>query len=133
MADAIAVHDHLWAEGTIDASMTEREKALVYFTWICEHCVYDHSSSVPAVDHIAYGLFRNGTAVCDGYTGAYNMLLKLEGIQCSALSNSEHIWTVATLDGTEVHIDTTWGDNDGVVEYRYFAMSPTQSWQAHSW
>ena len=93
--------------------------------------------STPAGDdslsHIPYNLFVNGTAVCDGYTGAYNLLLKLEGIDCTALSNDSHIWTVATLDGVQVHIDTTWGDSGSAISYTYFAMTPEQSWRFHSW
>ncbi|BAL01761.1 putative surface layer protein [Oscillibacter valericigenes Sjm18-20] len=130
---AIAVHDKLWSEGAITADMTETEKARVYFKWICDNCVYDSSAGDDSISHIAYSLFRNGQAVCDGYSGAYNLLLKLEGIDCYALSNSDHIWTVATLDGTTCHIDTTWGDSTGSVDYRYFAMTEKQSWNYHPW
>lgn len=133
MAAAIAIHDELWASGQITAAMTEYEKARVYFTWICDNCVYDYSAGDLSLSHIAYSLFHSGTAVCDGYTGAYNMLLKLEGIDCTALSNSAHIWTVATLDGTQYHIDTTWGDSGATPDYSYFAMTPAQSWSHHSW
>ena len=133
MEAAIAVHDSLWEDGTITASMTDYEKARAYFTWICDNCVYDYSAGDSSLSHIAYNLFENGTAVCDGYTGAYNLLLKLEGIDCTALSNSSHIWTVATLDGTEYHIDTTWGDSGPAPNYSYFAMTPDESWQHHSW
>ena len=59
--------------------------------------------------------------------------VKLEGIECTALSTSSHIWTVADLDGTEVHIDTTWGDSGSTISYDYFAMTPQQSWNAHPW
>lgn len=133
MEAAIAVHDSLWEDGTITASMTDYEKARAYFTWICDNCVYDYSAGDSSLSHIAYNLFENGSAVCDGYTGAYNLLLKLEGIDCTALSNSSHIWTVATLDGTEYHIDTTWGDSGPAPNYSYFAMTPQESWQHHSW
>ena len=133
MEAAIAVHDSLWEDGTITPSMTDYEKARVYFTWICDNCVYDYSAGDSSLSHIAYNLFENGTAVCDGYTGAYNLLLKLEGIDCTALSNSSHIWTVATLDGTEYHIDTTWGDSGPAPNYSYFAMTAQESWQHHSW
>ena len=133
MEAAIAVHDSLWEDGIITPSMTDYEKARVYFTWICDNCVYDYSAGDSSLSHIAYNLFENGTAVCDGYTGAYNLLLKLEGIDCTALSNSSHIWTVATLDGTEYHIDTTWGDSGPAPNYSYFAMTPDESWQHHSW
>ncbi len=133
LSAAIAVHDQLWANGQITSSMSDYEKAKVYFTWICQNCTYDYSAGTDSISHIAYALFKNGTAVCDGYTGAYNLLLKLEGIDCYALSNSEHIWTVATLDGTEYHIDTTWGDSAVSIDYSYFAMTPQQSWKYHQW
>lgn len=133
MDAAIAVHDQLWASGQLTSSMTEWEKARVYYTWVCGNCVYDYSAGDDSISHIAYSLFQNGTAVCDGYTGAYNMLLKLEGIDCTALSNASHIWTVATLDGTQYHIDTTWGDSGSSISYAFFAMTAEQSWGYHSW
>ena len=133
LSSAIAVHDQLWAAGAITDAMTELEKARVYYTWICENTVYDYEADASSLSHIPYSLFHNGTAVCDGYTGAYNLLLKLEGIQCSTISNTEHIWTLAVLDGTQYHIDTTWGDSGSTISYDYFAMSPSQSWSYHSW
>ncbi len=133
MASAIAVHDQLWESGQLTGSMTDYEKARVYYTWICDNCVYDYSAGDDSLSHLPYSLFHSGTAVCDGYTGAYNLLLKLEGIGCTALSNSGHIWTVANLDGRQVHIDTTWGDSGSQIDYSYFAMTPQQSWSQHPW
>ncbi len=133
LSAAIAVHDKLWSEGTITANMTQMEKARAYYKWICDNCVYDTGAKDDSISHIAYALFRNGRAVCDGYSGAYNLLLKLEGIECYALSNSDHIWTVATLDGKSYHIDTTWGDASNGVDYSYFAMTADLSWKHHSW
>lgn len=130
---AIAVHDLLWENGSLTSDMTEYEKAQVYYTWVCENCTYDYQAVDNSLSHIAYSLFADGIAVCDGYTGAYNLLLKLEDIQCTALSNQDHIWTVASLDGVEYHIDTTWGDSGNEISYNYFGMSPQQSWQYHSW
>lgn len=133
MAAAVAVHDRLWESGLLTSAMTETEKARVYYTWICDNCAYDYDAGDSSLSHIPYNLFANGIAVCDGYTGAYNLLLKLEGIRCTALSNTGHIWTVAELDGVQVHIDTTWGDTGGNVDYSCFAMTPAQSWSRHSW
>ena len=133
MEAAISVHDQLWANGTITADMTEYEKALAYYTWVCENCTYDEGAGDDSISHIPYSLFNLGTAVCDGYTGAYNLLLQLEGIQCSALPCEAHIWTVATLDGKEVHIDTTWGDALDEISYDFFAMTPEESWAHHPW
>lgn len=133
MDAAISVHDQFWADGTITADMTDYEKARVYYTWICENCVYDEGADDESISHTPYSLFEYGTAVCDGYTGAYNLLLRLEGIDCIAIANERHIWTAATLDGEIYHVDTTWGDSTGVINYSYFAMTEQESWRYHPW
>ena len=127
LQSAIAVHDQLWQEGKITAGMSEYEKAKVYFTWVCENCVYDYRANETSVAHTAYSVFQMGNAVCDGYTAAYNLLLKLEGISCTTQSTPDHIWTVATLDGKTYHIDTTWGDQTGSIRYEYFGMTEKTS------
>ena len=128
---AIAVHDELWRNGVLHEGMSQWEKALVYYTWVCENCAYDETAGDDSFSHLPYSLFTQGKAVCDGYTGAYNLLLKLEGIACSAYVQDSHIWTVATLDGTEYHIDTTWGDSGNDINYVFFAMTPAQSLLYH--
>ena len=133
MEAAIAIHDQLWMAGQIPSGMSQQEKALVYYDWICKNSRYDYNADRESISHIAYGLFDGGLAVCDGYTGAYNMLLKLEDIPCTTLSNDHHIWTVATLDGVQYHIDTTWADSGREISYDYFAMTPGQSWVYHPW
>lgn len=133
LASAISVHDELWASGAITSSMSEYEKARVYYDWVCQNCAYDYAATDTSISHLPYAVFKNGIAVCDGYTGAYNLLLKLEGIDCTSLHNSTHIWTVATLDGTTYHIDTTWGDASGSTNYQFFGMTESQSWNYHSW
>jgi len=124
---AIALHDRLWQEGAITSAMTETEKARVYFTWLAENSAYDFSATSSSPSHTAYGLFQQGLAVCDGYTAAYNLLLKLEGISCTTYSKGDHIWTVATLDGKTVHSDVTWGDQVDHVAYQYFAMTEAEA------
>lgn len=134
LKDAIAVHDQLWSERKLTHAMTNREKALVYYEWICENTRYDSSANETSYSHLPYLLFERGLAVCDGYTGAYNLLLRLENIPCTAIFNDDHIWTVADLDGEIVHIDTTWGDTSGEdIDYTYFAMTPQESWSYHPW
>lgn len=129
MEYAIAVHNQLWEEKAITPEMTEYDKARVYFTWICDHCRYDFDGAGKndSMSHSGYEAFTNGLAVCDGYTAAYNLLLKLEGISCSTVSAADHIWSTAELDGTTYHIDTTWGDQENATVYRYFAMTPADS------
>ena len=127
MEAAIAVHDRLWRAGLLQEGMSEMEKARIYYAWICENCEYDQNAGDDSLSHIAYNLFENGLAVCDGYTGAYNLLLKLEGIRCRGYFTESHMWTIATLDGVEYHIDTTWGDAGDSAYAQFFAMTPAQS------
>ena len=112
--------------------MSQWEIARVYYTLICENVVYDKTADDTSLSHLAYSLFTQGKAVCDGYTGAYNLLLKLEGIECTSVLTEEHIWTSAILDGTEYHIDTTWGDSGDNANSLYFAMTPAFSKVIHA-
>ena len=127
------MHDSLWESGELSYDMTQYEIAKVYFQWLCDHCRYDDKAGDDSLSHLAYGALVDGLAVCDGYTGAYNLLLKLEDIDCTALFNDSHIWTVAGLDGRRYHIDVTWGDQYGRTDLRYFGMSAEQSRKYHPW
>ena len=133
LAAAVAVHDSLWESGVLSYEMSEYEIARTYFLWLCDNCRYDEDAADDSLSHLAYGALVSGLAVCDGYTGAYDLLLKLEGIDCTALFNDSHIWTVAVLDGAEYHIDVTWGDQYGRTDLRWFGMSAAQSRTYHSW
>lgn len=126
---AMQVRDGLYAKGTLRDSMSQYEKAKVYYTWLCSHCSYDSKATADSMSHSAYSVFFEKEGVCDGYTAAYNLLLKLEGIDCYAVDREEwdHMWTVATLDGITYHIDPTWGDQTGSVTYKYFAMTEAES------
>ena len=129
---AVAVHDDLWRSGQITESSTDREKAWAYYKWVCDRGTYDFKANRDSLSHLAYSLFENGLVVCDGYTGAYNLLLKLEGIDCTALMVGDHMWTEAVLDGEVLHIDPTWGDAYDTLNEDYFAMTPARSRYLHS-
>ena len=129
LSKAQAVREQLYATGKISSTMSEYEKAKVYFDWLCNNCAYDFDCSDTGIGHSAYGVFQNKLAVCDGYTAAYNLLLKLEGIECTATDRKDvdHMWTIAVLDSTRYHIDVTWGDQTGTVAEQYFAMTEEES------
>lgn len=119
---AIELRDQFHADGTITAQMNQVEIARVYAEYLCRACEYDYSSQ--RVSHTAYGALINGLAVCEGYTAAYNIFLKLEGINCSTEQFPNHIWTTTTLDGIFYHTDVTWCDQSYGFESRYFCMTP---------
>ena len=119
---AIELHDQFHADGTITPRMSQVEIARVYAEYLCRTCEYDYSSQ--RVSHTAYGALINGLAVCEGYTAAFNIFLKLEGINCSTEQFPNHIWTTTTLDGIFYHIDVTWCDQSYGFENRFFCMTP---------
>lgn len=119
---AMELHDRFHADGTVTDGMTDIEIARVYAKYLCDTCEYDYSSQ--RVSHTAYGALLKGSAVCEGYTAAYNILLKLEGINASTAQSPNHIWTTATLDGIFYHIDVTWCDQAYGFESLYFCMTP---------
>lgn len=134
LARAILIHDALWESGYLTRDMSEYELARAYYVWLCNNCTYDsNAASDSSLSHLAYSALLDGYAVCDGYTGAYNLLLKLEGIECTSLMNDAHIWTVAVLDGTSYHIDVTWGDRGARVDMSCFGMTEEQSRAKHAW
>lgn len=112
------VHDTLWASGMLVSSMTQTQKAKVYFDWLYANCEYDwdaynywfshNGNPGPYMDSFkATGALVKGKAVCEGITLGYNMLLATEGIQCSSATIPSHMWSTAVLDGKTTHIDVT--------------------------
>lgn len=127
LAAATRVHDELWASGALKSTMSQKEKARVYYDWLIKNCRYGYASSYDGA--MAYSALIEGVAVCQGYTAAYNLFLRLEGIDCSGVTSvvGNHGWTAATLDGVLYHIDVTWGDSTG-NENKYFCMTPGAAW-----
>ena len=129
LSKAMLVRERLYASGSLSQEMSQYEKAKVYFDWLCANCEYDYQCTDTSLSHSAYGAFVNNLAVCDGYTAAYNLLLRLEGIDCRAIDREDwdHMWTIAVLDGVSYHIDATWGDQTGTPIEHYFAMTEEDS------
>lgn len=125
-------------EGRLTAQMTEKEKARVLYEWMALNTSYD--TSYKSESFTGYGVVKYGTAVCQGYTSMYNLMLKMLGISAQGIvgeAGESHIWTLATLDGERVHIDSTFGDpipdTKGYCNFDYFARTAEFMKQTHSW
>lgn len=130
------VYNQLLADGLFNADSSETEIARVLLDWVVANVEYvqDYTNAC----HTAYSAFFNHYAVCDGYTSAYNLLLKQAGIACRGVKGDAgglHEWTQATLDGRTVYIDATWCDAnpDGVTpDPTYFAVEPASLTSHHA-
>lgn len=131
-------------EGKLFDDMTDWDKAKAIYEWVVLNTTYDHSKQ--AVSQTGFGQMDNGTAVCEGYTATYNEMCRLVGIDLQGIrgdagrtTKGPHIWTLADLDGTRVHIDATWGDPTGdhlpadYINYEFFAQSAAGMRPHHEW
>ncbi len=128
---ASIINDDLHNNGVINSSLTETEIAKTLFTYVTTELAYDEALGKES--YTGYGAIKNKTAVCQGYTALYNYLLKLNNIDCYGQAgvitetNTQHIWTVATLDGEKSYIDVTFGDptpdRKNFTDYTYFDVT----------
>lgn len=109
-------------------NLTDVEKALLLHDRLAITCEYSHDTST-AECYNAYGVFVNKTAVCMGYTLAYDYLLRQVGIDsyyCSS-DSLNHAWNIVYINGNKYHVDVTWDDpsydKSGNVRHTNFLRS----------
>lgn len=130
--EAIKIYYQLRDEGKITDNMNEYDKAKIYYEWFAKNVTYDNLNVHYQSTHLPYSAFVKKAATCEGYTGAYNLLLKLEGIKTGFAINYGHIWTIAKLDGKIYEIDATGSDAEPTeLVYGYFGLSHDEMEQMH--
>lgn len=134
----------MYKNNALNSKMTDSEKAKVLYGYLIKNITYTDDTKANNV-YNAYGSLVEGKAVCQGYTAAYNLLLKMEGIEavgCSGKATNDkgtenHIWTKAKLEGKWYYIDVTWGDGyedyDASIDYTYFKIPEVELRKTHSW
>ena len=105
-------------------------------------CTYDQSAaeagyeSVPLA-YTAYGALVEGTAVCEGYAKAMQLLLERCGIDSvlvtgQSIENGEqHMWNLVTINGEPYHLDPTWNDTDDQLRHTFFNVTDQRLSQTH--
>ncbi len=118
--------------------MTDLQKALALHDWLATHCRYTSSGSSP---YSAKSALLEGKAVCQGYYGAYKLLLDAVGIENGYGQSDNHIWNKVKIDGQWYNVDPTWGGQEvWCTQHAYFLKSdasyakthPTVIAQSHS-
>ncbi len=108
--------------------ISDVKKALILHDRLAIKCEYDlelaaaeeekdneeNEDVVPAWDagFTAYGALVEGSAVCQGYTEAYEYLLEQVGIKSEQCSSNllNHVWNIVYINGIAYHVDVTWDD-----------------------
>lgn len=133
------------AEGASD----DAEKALRLHDHIVRICDYDTAAAkrndTSPLARTAYSALVRRSAVCEGYTMAYRLLLQRVGIQSEeVLSDAmRHCWNYVRLGDSWFHADVTWDDPvfsgprspSGAVSRRNFLMSDARARETehHDW
>lgn len=116
--------DAKWQSGanaalaSVRPGMSDLEKIITLHDYLAVNCEYDKENldlgddMVPNKSHSTYGVFADGTAVCDGYALAYKYLLNKQGIECYMVTSAAmaHAWNLVVLDGEYYQVDVTWDD-----------------------
>lgn len=107
---------------------SDYEKVLFVHDYIANNTEYNYELSEEiisedGVNHLdAYNCLVEGTAVCQGYTDVFEIIMNELGIPCgSVLGKSKiedgeqtgdtyHIWNFIELEGENYYIDVTWAD-----------------------
>lgn len=115
------------------------EKELFVHDWIALNNTYDDDDTA-LHNHVAYGAIMTGTAVCEGYTRAMQLLLNEMDIENYTVSGTSkgvgHTWNVIKLDdGSWYQTDVTWddqGDRESDIFYAYFNITTEQMKKDHA-
>ncbi len=119
------------------------EKILYVHDYIINNTVYDTETLalIKAEENegllnasTAYGCLVENTAICSGYSTAFQLIMHRLGIECGkvngtrASESGSHQWNYVCVDGEYYFIDLTWDDpikDDGenTKTYEYFLIS----------
>lgn len=101
---------------------------------------YDHSFTGGKQTSTAYGAIEGGTAICQGYSTAFEYLCSKANLWCKQVSGISqgvsHAWNLVKLESGTYHVDVTWADADlnSTLDdgwQRYFMLTQEQILEDH--
>ncbi|MGN1080738.1 MAG: transglutaminase domain-containing protein [Acutalibacteraceae bacterium] len=104
----------------VTKGMTGYEAELALHDWLCENVSYnqaaaDNMTKDQMENLTAYGALVNRSAVCEGYSRAFQLLLYYVGINSTTIigtaGGDSHMWNAVQLDDGWYYTDVTWDDS----------------------
>lgn len=129
-------------EECLTEGMSDYEKEVALYRWICTNVNYDWTHQDPSVEtpresFEPLGALVNKTAVCLGYASGFQLLMDMAGVECITVtgaafqSRENHAWNMVRLNGQWYCTDATWDIYGDEPEYwNYFNV--TSDWMAES-
>lgn len=126
-------------EEIIDDTMTDLQKVGAIHDYIIQNCAYDLENylfnRLPDSSYRSWGVFQQGSAVCQGYCSAFNVLCRKAGIAAhsingknrfSGFTSENHCWSIVSVGGVNYYYDLTFNDpvpdDLGAVQREYFEL-----------
>lgn len=99
----------------IDPSWSDELKLMYLHDYMVTHCCFDFSDD--SMKYTAYKALVEGTAVCQGYSLAYQDLAERLGLQVEFVVSDKlnHGWNLVEIDGKHYYVDCTWDDALGTT------------------
>jgi hypothetical protein len=107
----------------ITEDMTELERCKAIFDYVCENTVYandywaSNNQQSGSPEQTAIGFFDRGRTVCEGYSDAFMLLARIEGIEAyrasghKAAGGAGHAWNYVVMDGKYYRVCTQYSDS----------------------
>lgn len=118
----------------VSRSKNQYEIVLGIHDWLCMNIEYVDTDNA----HNMIGALKNGRAVCDGYSHAFQYLLRKCGIESfvvTGYAGEGHAWNLVKIDGKWSCFDVTWddgGDTKESIFYAYFAITDKMIEEDHT-
>jgi len=122
---------------------TDYEKELLLHDILAKDIVYfEHESEneIPSIKHTAYSALVNKSAVCDGITKAFQLILSKNNIESIFVTgeseNVSHAWCKVKLDENYYNVDVTSDkalnkENNNLVIHSYFNITDKEIMNTH--
>ena len=119
---------------------TAYELELYVHDYLFNNCEYDDEAVDKEEDNAysAYGAIVEKSAVCSGYSKAFQLLCNKLGVECVSITgmsdNEHHQWNCVKLDDSWYQVDLTWNDSEygELCRYDYFNLTDEQMYKDHS-
>ena len=120
------------------SGLSEFDREEYLFNYIVKNCSYDNAAVTDQngrwQSFTSYGMIANGTAVCEGYSKAMQLLSSYAGLRCMVTEGTagsvRHMWNAVNIDGSWYYLDVTWCDG-GFVIYNYFNITESVLKKTH--
>lgn len=132
-----------FVKNELTKGMSTTQKLQAIHDYLIRQCSYDQrlkDGNGYEDSYTAYGALVKKKAVCQGYTGAFNLIAHKAGIAsiavCGTAGGEDHSWNFVKLGRNGTYIDCTWDDTlqtGGGICYDYFNVSKSVIARNHTW